>query len=171
MEHLIKGLTLVELCISLAIISILAMAAAPSFSTLSATNRRSNYLSALNNQLYSARSYAIINSENVTVCPFDGIQCTDTWSGNQIILFTDRNKDAQLNGNEAIIHLIEGNNLADRVNYPRRALTFRPDGVLNGLQNGSFVYCSSVGELNKPAKLITVSQQGRVRTKSLNNKC
>ena len=58
----------------------------------------------------------------------------------------------------------------DSLEYPREALTFRPDGSLNGFQNGTFIYCPNSDKANLKGLALSVSQTGRIRIKST-DKC
>ncbi|MGB2707488.1 MAG: pilus assembly protein, partial [Pseudoalteromonas nigrifaciens] len=58
----------------------------------------------------------------------------------------------------------------DSLEYPREALTFRPDGSLNGFQNGTFIYCPNSDKANLEGLALSVSQTGRIRIKST-DKC
>lgn len=64
-----KGLTWVELMTVIAIVAVLAIIAAPSFSTLIATQRARTVASDLNLSLFVTRSAAIKRNGNASLCP------------------------------------------------------------------------------------------------------
>ncbi len=164
------GFTIVELVTAVTILGILTLVGLYYLQDLGPQNRRSNYITRLNTNLFSARAYAIYNNHNITVCPSVNEQCVTNWQ-NDIMVFIDLDNNQNRSIDEQILRILEMPSAGDTISYPRNALTFRPTGALAGFQSGSFIYCSVDTKLNKPAKRIVVSQAGRLRVKLDSNKC
>ena len=155
--------TLIELMVSMLILSILLMITTPSFGNLLAQNRQSNHISLIKTTLATARGTAISHDTSVTICPLDGPQCTNNWH-EEIYVFIDANHNKFFDSDDFIIGMIESIPKSDSLTYPRNAVTYRADASIAGFQSGSFVYCIK----DKPeilGKRITVSQAGRYRTR------
>ena len=75
-----------------------------------------------------------------------------------------------LDDDELLLSTFEEIHEADSLKYPRSAITFRPDGSLNGFQNGTFIYCPNSNKANLEGLALSVSQTGRIRIKST-DKC
>lgn len=164
------GTTLIELLVTIGIAAMFAAVTLFNAQDWAYQNRRSDYIEQLYTHLFAARSYAIFNNHYVSVCPAIAERCVPNWQNN-IIVFVDRNNDKQRGGDEPILNILTVPIGNDTIDYPRRAVTFKPTGALGGFQSGSFVYCSVEDKLNQPAYRITVSQTGRLRIKQDSDKC
>jgi type IV fimbrial biogenesis protein FimT len=82
-----------------------------------------------------------------------------------VILFTDHNSDARLNGKDFLVERIRkadfNGTLKWRAFRNRQYLQMTPFGYTN-YQNGNFVYCPSDGDLHF-ARQIVINVQGRAR--------
>ncbi|MEI8625215.1 GspH/FimT family pseudopilin [Pseudoalteromonas sp. B137] len=164
-----KGVTLIELMVSLAIVSIISQISMWFYPDFLAKNRLDNHVNLLHRNITYGRLYAIENGTYVTLCALKDNQCTsDEWDA-QMSLFIDKNKSTTLDDDELLISIFEKVHDADSVEYPRSAITFRPDGSLNGFQNGTFIYCPNE-KANLEGLALSVSQTGRIRIKST-DKC
>ena len=86
-----RGFTLLELLVTVAVIAIVAGLAAPSFANLIRNGRLTSAANEMVAMLQTARSAAITNRANATVCPStDGETCTDAM-GNRWIALTTKN--------------------------------------------------------------------------------
>lgn len=109
----IKGFTLVELMVALAIMSILVMAAAPNFSAAIKRNRIESQLKDLSGHVKLARSEAISRSQTVTLCrSSDQATCSTAasvgdWSIGWIT-FLDINGNATVDGNDVVLRVHDG---------------------------------------------------------------
>jgi type IV fimbrial biogenesis protein FimT len=155
-SHL-RGFTMVELMVSIAIAAILAGLAVPSFRDLIASNRLKSHTSAFHTSLLLARSEAIKRKEGrVVVCKSaDGAACTTDGGWQQgWIVFADANGNGSVNAGEVVFHKVASlsgdfllkresghDTLADYVSY---SSTGAPK--LTGSENpqsGAFTLCQA----------------------------
>ena len=120
----------------------------------------------LHQNMSYARLYAIENRSYVTLCPLEDNKCVKNNWGEQISFFIDNNKSTSLDEDGLILSTLSHTHISDSLEYPRDAITFRPDGTLNGFQNGTFIYCPNKEKANLEGFALTVSQTGRIRIKS-----
>ncbi|KPV91449.1 MULTISPECIES: GspH/FimT family pseudopilin [unclassified Pseudoalteromonas] len=164
------GYTLLELMASIAIVSIVSQISLSVFPDFLAKTRADNHVSLLHRNINYGRLYAIENGTYVTLCALKDNQCTkDEWDG-KMSLFIDNDKSTSLDTDDLLISTFEKIHDADSIQYPRSAITFRPDGSLNGFQNGTFIYCPNKDKANLEGLALSVSQTGRIRIKST-DKC
>lgn len=165
MKFIQSGFTLLELMVSITILSILASIANASYGPMLAKNRQDNKLSILKTNLAYARNSAVSYNQAMTLCPMKGAQCTNSWH-DKIYLFTDANANQFLDDTDTIIFMIEAVPDSDSLTYPRHAITYRPDGSIAGFQSGSFIYClKEYPEIM--GKRLTISQAGRYRIRDV----
>lgn len=164
-----KGITLLELMLTLAVVSIISQISMWYYPDFLAKNRLENHVNLLHRTINYGRLYAIENATYVTLCSLDEGECSkDEWDG-QMSLFIDLDKSTTLDDDELLLSTFEKVHDADVLEYPRTAITFRPDGSLNGFQNGTFIYCPNE-KANLEGLALSVSQTGRIRIKST-DKC
>lgn len=165
-----RGATLIEIMVTLFIVAIISQIALWYMPDFLALNRAENQVNLLHRNINYARLYAIEHGTFVTLCALVNNGCDkDQWR-EQISLFTDSDRSTSINDDDLIISTFEHTHLADSLEYPRDAITFRPDGSLNGFQNGTFIYCPNNKKASLKGLALSVSQTGRIRIKST-NKC
>jgi type IV fimbrial biogenesis protein FimT len=156
--------------VTLSVIAIISQVSLWFFPDFLALNRADNQMNLLHRNINYARLYAIENGTYVTLCALKNNECVkDDW-GSQVSLFTDNDKSTSLNDDELILSIFQHTHQSDSLAYPRDAITFRPDGSLNGFQNGTFIYCPNNDKANLEGLALSVSQTGRIRIKST-DKC
>ena len=158
-----RGLTLIELLITLSLIVILSLLAVPSFKSVLHKNRPEVALKQIKRQIFLSRSYAITHDKYISICGLVHNKChKDLWH-ESLTSFVDTNRNHVLDANEQVLYVIDRINIKDELSYPRHAITFKPDGSLKGLANGTFVYCSFDYE-GKPIGLeMSINNAGRAR--------
>jgi type IV fimbrial biogenesis protein FimT len=165
-----RGATLLEVMVTLLIVAIISQLSLWFFPDFLALNRADNQVNLLHRNINYARLYAIEHGTFVTLCGLKNNECDkDDW-GEQISLFVDNDTSTSINNDELIISTFEHTHHADSLEYPRNAITFRPDGSLNGFQNGTFIYCPNSDNASLEGLALSVSQTGRIRIKST-DKC
>ncbi|WP_341255423.1 GspH/FimT family pseudopilin [uncultured Pseudoalteromonas sp.] len=165
-----RGTTLIEVMVTIAIVAIISQFSMWFFPDFLALNRADNQVNLLHRNINYARLYAIENGTYVTLCALKNNECQKGDWEEQISLFIDNDKSTSLNNDELMLSTFEHTHEFDSLEYPREALTFRPDGSLNGFQNGTFIYCPNSDKANLEGLALSVSQTGRIRIKST-DKC
>ena len=129
------GMTLLELCVALAIVAILCLLALPSFSASVSRWRADMLRMQLVSVFNSARSTAITRRQPVAVCPSeDGRRCGNDWSRGWLI-HRDRGKFIDTPLSEDVLQFRAG--YADRslwagTSQGRWRLRFQGDGRSGG---------------------------------------
>ena len=163
------GLTLVEVIIVLAIVSILVSVAAPSLQDFITRNRMSAAVNTFIASLHLARSEAVKRVEDVKVCPTtDFINCSgDTvWEPGWMV-FLDLNDNGSVDHGSDVI-LQQAPALPERFRIigsaGRSEAVFQTTGQSAG-SNNTFKFCDT-GEVAYTRK-VYLSNEGRVRVGQL----
>jgi len=163
-----KGLTLVELVITLAIVGILTSLAVPAFSGIRAKNAMAASVNLFLTQLHLARSTAVTRERRITLCPASNRnECNNdhrAWK-NGYLIFQDDNKNRKRDPGEQIISYEEKANAAVKIvssSRFRNRISFLALGRA-WFSNTTVRFChAEYPELNRA---IIVSNNGRVRTR------
>ncbi|GMM85811.1 GspH/FimT family pseudopilin [Pseudoalteromonas sp. MTN2-4] len=158
-----RGLTLIELLVTLSLIVILTFLAVPSFNSVLQKNRPEVALKQIKRQIFLSRDYAITHDKYISFCGLVHNKChKDLWH-ESLTSFVDTNRNHVLDADEEVLYVIDRINIQDELSYPRHAITFKPDGSLKGLANGTFVYCA-FDLKGKPTGLeMSINNAGRAR--------
>ena len=157
-----KGFTLIELMVSVSVISILAAIAIPNFNDFIVRMRVDNEISQLHRMLLITRNSAINSGKKAIICPLDNShQCTPQWH-KELSVFIDDNDNKQFDGDEKVIKIRASITTEDKLIYGkgRNKITFKPTGQLSGLANGTFRYCPK--NYKNHSRGIVVARSGRV---------
>ena len=160
-----RGLTLVELIATVAVISVSLAVVIPSWSTLTQRNQITTTANQLLTHLRYARSTAVIRNTYVTLCPSDD---RSTCSGNRLgwrdgyLIFEDWDKDKQRSPDEPLLRVQEQLPSALRMQSTakRPAILFRPDGAAWGT-NTTFDIC--MGDDTSAYRAVMLLGTGRAR--------
>lgn len=163
-----RGVTLVELIICLAIVSIILSATASSFSSIRESGRGTAALNWILGSVVYARQAAIVRNQMVTLCPGPKSNgCGGKWH-DQLIVFTDANGNRKIDGADEILEIFRypapGSTLKWRAFQNKQYLQMTAEGFTN-YQNGNFVYCPASGDVRQ-AKQLVINIQGRARVSS-----
>lgn len=132
------GFTLTELIIVISIVAVMVAFATPSLVQVMNANRVATEASGFVADLHYARSEAVRQGVNVTLCPStNGTQCAggQTWHGGWII-FADPNANRSVDSGEMLIRrqpAWTGSDTLTAQNAATESLSFSRDGFLIGL--------------------------------------
>lgn len=161
----IHAFTLVELLVTLAVFSILALAAIPAFNGYVINNRivtdTNNFVGALN----LARNEAMKRRADISICrSTDGVTCattTGTWNQGWLV-FANTNNDspAQVDTGEEIIHLYSAlsNSITSSASVADY-ITFNSSGYSNA--QGQFIMCDKNASTDT-SRSISINRIGRI---------
>ncbi len=164
-----SGLTLMELLISLGIVSIVTFMIVPSFVSMIDNVRGYQAIHKLKNSLVLARSEAIKRNRTVRICPSqDGSSCTKSlyWESGWII-YLEGNSIYRQPVDEVILRGSAVKGLIMRKNGNEKTVKFSSVGAI-GLGR-SFSLCSALKGL--PIRRIVLSRTGRIRLASNQIQC
>lgn len=158
----VSGMTLLELLIVLAFISIAGSYALSSWGGWVDTSRHRNLILSYQDHFAYARWEAVTSGNIVTICPLSAANiCTDNWN-KKVSVFHDDNRDGKPDKNEVlrVISRPEGFNVTSRTGG-KGYLRFSPNGTTYGM-TGSLVVCSSHAR-RKSMSYLALNKGGRLR--------
>lgn len=165
--HMTKkhGFTLIELIVTMAVVSILLVTGIPALNQMTDSNRLVSQVNSIAGSLSLARSEAIKSASVVTVCASStGAACTITPWGNGWIVFTDVDKDTAIDAEDNLLKVQEafggGSTLRLTLSTSANVYQFAPDGSSRGTSKGTFIVCPKDKTVNK-AKAININLIGR----------
>lgn len=164
-----RGLTLIELMVTVALLAILAGVAVPSFSGLLQGNRMTSGHNDVVAALQLARAETIKHGGNVFVTATNSGDANDEW-GPGLTVWVDLNIDAIIDAGEALKVIpasttgmtFDGQGIFNAVNQ----FNFQPDGRLNagfGAQF-DFLVCDS-NRTVEDGRLIRIASSGQISTR------
>lgn len=168
------GFTLIELMVTLAVVSILGTLAYTSFGTLIKDSRITTQTNEFVSTLMLARSEALKRATRTTVCSSaNGADCATSGGWEQgWIVFADTDNDAVVDTGETVLQIyselkgdnsLRGNtNVASYVSYVPTGFTQLVGG---SIQAGTLVVCDDRG-FGDEARAIIISATGRPRVES-----
>lgn len=165
MKSVVKGFTLLELMVTLAVVAVTLGIGLPAFAPTVERVRVANTYHLLTASLMAARTAAVTRSVPVTVCPSsDGNRCRDdqVWEDGWII-FTDADRSGQPDTAASVLRRVEAINgdLSLRTTSGRQRVRYNATGQAYG-SNLTLWLCGHGGE-HLIGKVI-VNNAGRART-------
>jgi|GEM_PF-1436796 len=167
-----KGFTLIEAIITLAIATILAAMATPSFINLLNKRRISASANTIYSTLQEARSLAITEGTSVSGClSNDGLSClkiVNRGSAAQFISFRGTIEPTTITWSALGIRATPLNTHAGKISLgkfggPSKIIQFQSDGItLGSSQNGTFTLSGTSSAMDKK---VVVARTGRVTIK------
>jgi type IV fimbrial biogenesis protein FimT len=161
-----RGVTLIELMVTVAVLVILLAVGVPSFSTLMANSRVTTAVNSFIADLQLARSEAIKRGEQVRLCiadapPGAGEGCEDAcdadgahrWHLGYLICHGDETLRVIAGNLSPAVTISSGN---------RDVIVFAADGSSTGT-NDTWTFCDVGGNASPPGRKVVVSNPGRAR--------
>lgn len=170
MRQEVRGFTLIELMVTLAVMGVLLGIGVPSFQRIQQSTRVASSFHLLTTSLALARMAAVKNHAPVSICPSsDGRYCRgDTVWDEGWIVFVDPTRAKQPTTAEAVLHRFDriGPSMALRSTAGRTLVRFQPSGMAYG-SNLSFRLCSTTDQ--KHLGSVIVNNAGRTRSEHHDN--
>jgi type IV fimbrial biogenesis protein FimT len=167
------GVTLVELMMTLSMISIVMVLGIPSFQQMMRANRMIAVNNTLFGSLYLSRSHAIKQNVRVTVCKSaNGSECAETGGWEQgWIVFTDLDSDGVYDTGVEDLLLVQeelvtdmvmagDSSVSNYVSYVPRGNTETVDGDIQG---GVITTCTKAG--THPGRSLRITPTGRLEVR------
>ena len=163
------GYTLLELLITIAILTVLLFIAVPAWQSITAQSRTTVVVNQLREAIYFARSEAQKRGTTVTFCKSaDQATCSGSWADGQIV-FLDWNNNGQVRSSKDIIRIFDGLPAGSSLVWKGRIgsqnyMQIKPSTVTE-VPNGSFFYCPPD---RNPAysRRVWVSATGRIHVEN-----
>lgn len=167
-----RGLTILELMITLAIAGILIASSAPSFNASIKNTRMVTQVNELQAALSLGRSEAIKRNETVSICRSNtGTSCAGNWQDGWIV-FVDVNADGTVdtNGNETdceanedcVLRVRGSLSGSNTLAFSQTNVIYGTDGIATSGVNGTFTLCDSRGTDHVTGLVIGISGRPRV---------
>lgn len=165
-----RGFTLVEIIVTLAIAALLVGFGVPGLTDLVREYRATRAINGIVGQIQLARSSAIISGETVSLCPTGGagreLRCgaRDSWHLGSM-LFIDQDRDGRFDSADRLLRRFPSMGDSGQISWRsfrnRSSLSILRNGLTNS-QNGSFRYCPNNNDAQFARQAI-VNRQARVR--------
>lgn len=158
-----RGLTLVELLLTIGIIAIVAVYAAPTLSPIIESSQRSAVINDMLAFLAMGRQKAVINGQVITLCPLnDDNRCGRDWN-TPLTLFIDPDNQRAVSQQQQIIRVLPPpphGRLTVR-SFSRSYFQYRPDGMIYS-DMGNITWCPEDRDPSKAARFL-LPKSGLIR--------
>ncbi len=160
-----SGMTLLELILTIALLSILVAATAPSLSGIIEQRRGDEVIGVLRDAIELGRATAISSGGLATICRSgNGASCGGRWEEG-VIVFIDGNGDRLPDTQSALVRVFRFPAPTGTIRWRsfgnRQYLQMTPLGFTRN-QNGNFTWCPADGNVSHARQLI-VNAAGRIR--------
>lgn len=168
-----RGITIIELMMTLAILAILVGIAAPGMREMILNWRMTSQTNDLVSDLASARGQAATLGVPVTVCASsNGTSCTGTWAQGRIV-FSDADADGAVDaGTDTILRVAAaipaGSTLATANLIVPGRVQFRPTGLATGVAGAGATFTFCDGRTGPYGRRVTVALTGRAASATFN---
>jgi type IV fimbrial biogenesis protein FimT len=159
-----EGFSLAEVLVVVTIAGLLLGLGIPGLHEVHARSLAARHMLELRGLLELARSTAVLENADVTVCgTLDGTACSATWRRQPTLLFIDQNANRALDAGDRLLafsRLTDSGAIDWRGSNGRRYVRFRPGGGVK--EFGTFFYCPADNDA-RHARALVVSATGRPR--------
>lgn len=164
-----SGFTLLELLVSLVIISLVVGAAVPAGKDWISRYQARRDSAVIYDRLMRLRLHAIYAHRPTTLCPStDQHGCDPVWHDGGMLMFVDRNADGQVQADDEIITYSPPAHPDTRLlwrSFRRKPyVQMNASGATNSL-NGTLVYCPA-GRRLELARRFVINRTGRIRVEA-----
>ncbi|AMJ55661.1 MULTISPECIES: GspH/FimT family pseudopilin [Stenotrophomonas] len=154
----VRGFSLVELMVTVAIAAILLAIATPSFRSIINSNRLTSQANELVGSLQQARSEAIKRNTRVSVCgSADGANCGGGW-GTWLTVIESDSTVLRVNQAKPPVQVTSG----------VQRITFRPDGLSSTAVNSAVTFCIPTGSPADNQRTVTLASAARIASSRVN---
>jgi len=153
-----KGLTLVELMVTLAVLAILLAIAAPRFSTISTGNKLTAKINSLSGDLAYARNEAVTRNANVTLAAMPG-GWADGW---RVFVDADTTDGNYISGTDTLLK--SGQRITSNLtitNSGGTSITFKSDGAKSTTGTFALKLCDNSRAAGNHGKEVSVIVSGQ----------
>lgn len=159
---LLRGFTIVELMVTLAIAAILLAVAVPSFTLFAQKRGISQKTVQVRNALELARGLALSQRQRWTVCTVNAANSCVSSAGQRLVVFRDDNDDNDFSAGEMLQQEIDINSieLEMSASFGRPYIRFARNG--EALESGNLEVCSTNQAVDYGRQAI-VFRSGRIR--------
>ena len=160
-RHHIKGFTLLELLVALALMGILAAWGLPNFQTLGERSAVTSEINRLQAILTLARNTAITQQSDITVCPTNNNRdtCTTDWNNPVIVVKGDKTNSISDSDIVRIFAPTKGTHVTKN---GQSRIKYNSVGHAGGF-NSTYTICPSNEETSQSGKTLVISTLGRSR--------
>lgn len=161
-----RGMTLVELLVTLAVIALMVAVGIPGYRSLTEGAKLTGRVAMYTQALHTARYLAVSGGRGITLCALDTTgHCTGNW-GADLALFRDNERAGVLAAQGDLIAVIgmppgDSTNVRWRGFGENRFLHVRASGSYR--QNGRFTFCPSPARAGDAGRSVVVNVTGRTR--------
>ena len=160
----IRGMTLLELMITLAIAGLLAAIAVPSFIPFVENNRYVTQINELQTSLNLARSEAIKRNNNVSVCKRDrDAEChghDNHWHHGWLV-FVDNDADGVIDAGDEVLRIYDNLKAKNKLFFSIEEVTYASNGLASSGTGDSFALCEE--KAVSGSKGLVIGPSGRPR--------
>lgn len=154
-----RGHTLIETLIVIAVIALLLGVALPSFSALVADHRRAATVNGLVTALHHARVASLTRARPASVCPDAGDRCGDDWANGWLVFVEPRGwRAGQKVPEPSVLYRFGAVHGSFTLASNRAAYRFRPFRARS--TNGTLLVCPA----GRPGRAVIIAPSGRIRT-------
>jgi len=148
-----RGMTLVELILSITILVILVTLAVPSMTEIVQNNRGDTQINDLQSSLNYARSEAIKRNASVSLChTHDGETCHlgKNWKPG-LIVFEDQNLNGTIDEGDTVLRLYRGLSGGNKLKFSANKIVYSSNGFAT---TGTFTLCDTRGATHSRGLII-----------------